>query len=149
RAARVEPSGDSGGAHPSQSPAVTEVPSIKPSFDILRVEPSGDAVIAGVAEPGAVVEVLDAGKPVATARADDSGDWAIALDRRLVPGTHDLSIRTTAADHSTVTLSDQRVAVSVPEKPTEEPLVVLNTPDAASRIIEMPKSPPAGVAKVG
>jgi nucleoid-associated protein YgaU len=120
-----------------------------PSFDILRVEPSGDAVIAGVAEPGAVVEVLDAGKPVATAKADDSGDWALALDRPLAPGTHDLSIRTTAADHSNVTLSDQRVAVSVPEKPMEEPLVVLNSPDAASRIIEMPKSPPAGVAKVG
>ena len=46
-----------------------------------------------------------------------------------------------------MTLSDQRVAVAVPDKPTEEPLVVINTPDAASRIIEMPKARPSEVAK--
>jgi nucleoid-associated protein YgaU len=120
-----------------------------PSFDVLRVEPSGDAVIAGVAEPGALVEVLDAGKPVATAKANEAGDWALALDHPLSPGTHDLSIRTTTADRSSVMLSDQRVAVAVPEKPTEEPLVVLNTPDAASRIIEMPKPAPGKAAKRG
>jgi nucleoid-associated protein YgaU len=53
----------------------------------------------------------------------------------------------TSKEGASVTLSDQRVTVVVPEKPTEEPLVVLNTPDAASRIIEMPKSPLSEAAK--
>jgi broad specificity phosphatase PhoE len=82
-----------------------------PSFDVVRVEPSGDAVIAGVAAPGSMVEVLDDGKPVARAKANESGDWALALDRPLAPGTHDLAIRTTSGDQTSMTLSDQRVAV--------------------------------------
>jgi nucleoid-associated protein YgaU len=118
-----------------------------PSFDIVRVESSGAAVIAGVAMPGSMVEVLDADKPVAKTKADESGDWAVELDRPLAPGTHDLAIRATSKGGARVTLSDQRVAVVVPERPTEEPLVVLNTPDAASRIIEMPKSLPSEAAK--
>ena len=118
-----------------------------PTFDVVRVEPTGDAVIAGVAAAGATVEVLDAGKPVAKAKANENGEWALALDRPLPPGTHDLAIRTTSQDQATMTLSDQRVAVAVPDKPTEEPLVVINTPDAASRIIEMPKAKPSEVAK--
>jgi hypothetical protein len=42
-----------------------------------------------------------------------------------------------------VTLSDQRVAVSVPESGSKDVLVVLNAPDQASRVMQMPeKSPP-------
>ena len=140
--ARAAPSVGVIGGAPAQTSAAAAVP----SFDIVRVESSGAAVIAGVAMPGWMVEVLDAGKPIARTKANESGEWAIDLDRPLTPGTHDLAIRV-SEDGASVMLSDQRVAVAVPAKPTEEPLVVLNTPDAASRIIEMPKSPPSDAAK--
>ena len=112
-----------------------------PSFDIVRVEPTGDAVVAGQAEPGATVELMSDGKPIATAEANELGEWALALLEPLPPGSHDLAIRTTSPDKKTVALSDQRVAVMVPEKPTEAPLVVLNTPDAPSTIVQLPESP--------
>ena len=92
----------------------------------MRVEPTGDTVIAGAAAPDSTVEVLDAGKAVATARANERGEWALSLDKPLDPGTHDLAIRTTTADKATVTLSDQRVAVEVPEKGSKDVLVVIN-----------------------
>src|SRR6185295_7535573 len=65
------------------------------------------------------------------------------LDKPLVPGSHDLSVRTTSKDKTTSMLSDQRVTVSVPEKGSSDVLVVLNAPDAASKILEVPSGSPA------
>lgn len=123
---------------PGAGESEAEAPVTVPSFDIVRVEPTGETVLAGVAEPLAMVEVLNGVEPVATAEANERGEWALVLEEPLPPGTHDLGIRTTSPDQSKVTLSDQRVAVSVPETPDEEPLVVLNVPDAPSRIIQVP-----------
>jgi nucleoid-associated protein YgaU len=109
-----------------------------PSFDIVRVEPTGETVIAGTAEPEAMVEVLDGPEPVASAEANDRGEWALVLETPLPPGTHDLGIRMTSPDQSQVTSSNQRVAVSVPESADEEPLVVLNQPDAPSQVMQLP-----------
>ncbi len=116
---------------------------IAPSFDIVRVEPTGDAVIAGLAEPGSTVELMSGGDAVATAEANDRGEFAMALLEPLAPGPHDLAIRTTSADKATVMISDQRVAVMVPDSPNEEPLVVLNAPDAPSTVVQLPEAPPA------
>jgi nucleoid-associated protein YgaU len=121
-----------------------------PSFDIVRVEPTGDTVIAGQAAPGATVELLDGDRTLATAEANERGEWAISLEAPLAPGAHDLAVRTTSRDKATVTLSDQRIAVSVPEKAGEEALVVLNTPDAASTVLQLPaaeKAPEAAPAE--
>ena len=41
-----------------------------------------------------------------------------------------------------MTLSDQRVAVMVPDKTTEEPLVVINTPDGPSTVLQLPPAEP-------
>ncbi len=124
-------------AAPTAAPVV-------PTFDIVRVEPSGDAVVAGRAEPGSAVEVLDGAAPVATAQADDRGDWAMALGAPLKPGTHDLAIRTTSKDEAAPVLSHERVAVSVPEPGSKDVLVVVNKPDAPSRVLQMPNpEPPA------
>src|SRR5262249_57889166 len=112
--ARAEPPAIASGAAPGKAPSAETVAPVMPSFDVVRVEPSGDAVIAGVAAPGAMVEVLDSGKTVAKAKANESGEWALALDRPLSAGTHDLAIRTTSADQASVTPSHQRVAVAVP-----------------------------------
>ena len=115
-------------------------------FDIVRVEPTGEAVVAGLAGPGDTVELMDAGAAIAKAVANDRGEWAMSLDSPLKPGTHDLAIRTTSGDKKSVAISDQRVAVSIAESKKENPLVVLSTPDGPSKVIEMPKAPPAAVA---
>ena len=137
------------GAAPEGAPPVGAVEIVVPTFDVIRIEPTGDTVVAGQAEPGATVELLDGERAVATAEANDRGEWAMSLDRPLTPGAHDLAVRTTSEDRSTVTLSDQRIAVSVPEKAFEEALVVLNTPDSASRILQVPAGPNAAEAAPG
>ncbi|MEJ0096948.1 MAG: LysM peptidoglycan-binding domain-containing protein [Bauldia sp.] len=111
---------------------------VPPTFDVVRVEPSGDTVVAGQADPGSKVELLDGASSIATAEADDSGAWAMALDKPLAPGSHDLAIRTTSKDKAVATLSDQRVTVSVPEKGSKDVLVVL---DFAQRAQQGPRSP--------
>ena len=118
-------------------------PAVVPSFDVVRVEPTGEAVVAGQAAPGSKVEVLDGAAAVATATANDRGEWAMALDNALKPGTHDLAVRTTSKDGAVATLSDERVAVQVPEPGSKDVLVVLNSPNAPSRVLELPKAPAA------
>jgi len=109
-----------------------------PSFDIVRVEPTGETVVAGLAAPKAKVELLDGAAPIATAEANERGEWAMAVEKPLAAGTHDLSIRTTSPDKKTETLSEQSVAVQVQEPGKGEALVVLNTPDAASKVLQKP-----------
>ncbi|MCB1494451.1 MAG: LysM peptidoglycan-binding domain-containing protein [Bauldia sp.] len=129
------------GAAPESAAAEPQADIVAPSFDVVRVEPTGDAVIAGLAEPGSTVELMSGGDAVATAEANDRGEWALALLEPLTPGPHDLAIRTTSPDKSSVMISDQRVAVMVPESPDEEPLVVLNAPDAPSTVVQLPEAP--------
>jgi nucleoid-associated protein YgaU len=110
-----------------------------PSFDIVRVEPTGETVVAGLAAPKSKVELMDGSAPIATAEANERGEWAMAIEKPLSPGTHDLSIRTTSVDKKTESLSEQSVAVQVQEPGKGEALVVLNTPDAASKILQKPE----------
>jgi hypothetical protein len=133
-------------------PAMPGAP-VMPSFDVVRVEPTGEAVVAGQAEPDSKVEVLDGTTTIATAEANERGEWALAIDKPLPPGPHDLAVRTTSKDQTVATLSDQRVTVSVPEPGSKDVLVVVNTPDAASKVLQVPGSenmvasleqPPAG-----
>ncbi|WP_421723103.1 LysM peptidoglycan-binding domain-containing protein [Bauldia sp.] len=134
-------------AAPADDPATVEEPAtvedetivVVPSFDIVRVEPTGEAVIAGLAAPGSIVELMRGEEPIATAEANERGEWAMALVDPLPPGAHDLGIRTTSPDQTTVQLSDQRIAVMVPESADEEPLVVLATPDAPSTVVQLPE----------
>jgi nucleoid-associated protein YgaU len=113
-----------------------------PTFDVVRVEPSGETVVAGEAEPKSTVEVLDGQTAIASVEADTSGAWALSLDKPLAPGSHDLALRTTSEDKKTQVLSDQRVAVSVPNPGSKDVLVVVNTPDGASRVVEVPSGAP-------
>ncbi|HET7718219.1 MAG TPA: LysM peptidoglycan-binding domain-containing protein [Bauldia sp.] len=126
----------------------SETAATLPAFDVVRVEPTGDAVVAGVAPPGATVELMDGSTPVASAVASPSGDWAIALGTPLPAGQHDLGIRATSEDKTTVLHSEQRVAVLVPESTAEEPLVVLNAPDAPSTILQVPGAPEPSAADI-
>lgn len=137
------------GAAPADGQAAASAASDAPSFDVVRVEPTGEAVVAGLAAPKATVEVLDGSSTVGKGEANERGEWAIVVDKPLPPGTHDLSIRTTSPDGKTQALSEQRVAVEVPEPGKGDALVVLNAPDAPSRVMQVPggdKTTP-GVAK--
>jgi len=125
-------------ATPAPQSEIMPGPAAGPSFDVVRVEPSGDAVLAGQAEPKAKVEVLDGNAPIASTSSDDTGAWAVTLDKPLAPGSHDLGLRSTAEDKATSTLSDERVTVSVPEKGSKDVLVVMNSPNAPSRVLEVP-----------
>lgn len=153
--AAVDPSADVEAPQPTAVPDAiapgtdSQTAAAPPTFDVVRVEPTGDAVVAGVAPPGATVELIDGAATVATAVASDTGEWAMALDRPLPAGEHDLALRATSEDTGVVIESEQRVAVLVPETVAEEPLVVLNAPDAASTILQVPATPepaPADVA---
>ncbi len=128
--------------------AASETPApgtVAPSFDVVRVEPSGEAVVAGTAEPNANVQIMDGAKTIAEGTANDRGEWAMTLDTPLDPGSHDLTIRTTSPDKKTETLSEQSVAVSVPEKPGSSPLVVLDNPGGATKVLQTPQ-PSSGTA---
>ncbi len=118
--------------------AMPVAPPVVPTFDVVRVEPTGETVVAGTADPEATVEILDGVVTIASAEANDRGEWALALDQALGPGSHDLAVRTTSKDRAVATLSDQRVAVSVPERGSKDVLVVLNAPDAPSRVLQVP-----------
>jgi nucleoid-associated protein YgaU len=125
-------------------------PAAGPTFDVVRVEPTGEAVLAGQAEPKATVEVLDGNAPIATTKSDVTGAWAMTLDKPLEPGAHDLGLRATPEDKSTATLSDERVTVSVPDKGSKDVLVVMNTPNAPSKVLEVPGgNAPASSAQPG
>ena len=121
----------------AEAPEMPE-PGAGPTFDIVRVEPTGEGVMAGQAEPKATVEVLDGNAPIARTQSDDTGAWALSLDKPLEPGSHDLGLRATSADKGTATLSDERVTVSVPEKGSKDVLVLLNAPNAPSKVLEVP-----------
>ncbi|WP_454814631.1 LysM peptidoglycan-binding domain-containing protein [Labrys neptuniae] len=104
-----------------------------PTFDIARIEPAGSAVIAGRAASGATVELLRNGNPYARVVADINGTWAITPPA-LPKGPCELTLRTTSPD-GRVTLSEQTLSVRVPEKPGEEVVVVLNSPDQPSKVL--------------
>ncbi|MGK2740120.1 Ig-like domain-containing protein [Tepidicaulis sp. LMO-SS28] len=109
-------------------------PSI-PTFDIVRVERDGSAVVAGRALPGAEVDLKRDGEVVATAIADNRGEWVIVLDEPFAPGDFELSLTARNPDGSEKD-SIQKVAISVPEQPGEETLVVLSEPGKASRVLQ-------------
>lgn len=109
-----------------------------PTFDVVRVEPSGDTAIAGLSAPGAKVELMDGNNVIANAEANTRGEWTIILDKPLTPGTHDLAIRATTPDGKEQYLSEQRVAVAVPDKGSRDVLAVVNEPGAPSRVLDKP-----------
>ncbi|KZK83408.1 LysM domain/BON superfamily protein [Pseudovibrio sp. Ad13] len=116
-----------------------------PSFDVMRVEPSGDAVVAGRAEAGSIVALISNGDVVGKGIANNSGEFAIVLERPLKPGDHDVSLEATNQETQEKSGSQQHIAVSVPEDESGEVLVVLNEPDAPSKILQLPETPVTAV----
>lgn len=114
---------------------------VAPSFDVIRVEASGETFVAGIAEPRSSVEILEGAKIVARAEANERGEWGLAVESKLSAGSHDLALRTISPDKSAIMISDQRIAILVPENGVDEPLVVVDAPNLPNRVIQVPAEP--------
>ena len=125
---------------------VTEVPAAAKkgdlSFDVVSVEPTGETVVAGRSDPGAIVGLMANGKLVGKAIANQDGEWSIVLEKPLGPGDYDVNLQgLDESDNPVGDASGQRLAVSVPEDGKQRPLVVLNSLDAPSSVLQVPSAP--------
>jgi nucleoid-associated protein YgaU len=118
---------------------------IKPQFDVVRVEPTGEAVAAGRAEPRSKVTLLASGKPVGEAQADAAGQFVI-IPTPLAPGDHLFSLR--AVGGKGEVLSDQTVAIVVPERGTKDVVVALAEPGKPTLVLSDAK-PVAAITAPG
>ncbi len=85
-----------------------------PIFHLLTVENAISALIAGNAAPGALVEIMEGDTVLATTTAEENGDFAAVLDQPLSPGEHQLNIRATGKDNTTL-MSREFGILRVPE----------------------------------
>ncbi|MDR6286162.1 nucleoid-associated protein YgaU [Methylopila jiangsuensis] len=130
---------------PGAAPATQPKASAEGSFDVVRVEPSGDLVVAGRCAPECAVALLANGRPHDEAKADAGGQWAMT-PKPLTPGDHQLGLRT--RDVAGVeTVSRQTLTVVVPQPPSKDVLVVLNDPEAPSKVLQKPDGSPAAPAQ--
>ncbi|EFO29578.1 LysM domain-containing protein [Roseibium sp. TrichSKD4] len=116
------------------------------SFDVVGVEPTGEAVIAGRSDAGAIVALRANGDVVGKGVANSAGEWTIILDKPLGPGDYDVALEMQSEDGETKAASSERLVVSIPEGGQDQPLVVLNSPDAPSSILQKPEQPNTAVA---
>jgi nucleoid-associated protein YgaU len=108
------------------------------SFDVVGVETTGETVVAGRSDAGAIVALTANGKVVGTSIANEVGEWTIILDEPLEPGDYDVGLEVHDEAGELIAKSEQRVVVSLPEGGKEQPLVVLNTPDGPSDVLQKP-----------
>lgn len=111
-----------------------------PSFDVVGVEPTGETVVAGRSDAGAIVALTANGKVVGKSIANEAGEWTIILDEPLKPGDYDVGLEVHDEAGDPVATSQERLAVSLPEGGKEQPLVVLNSPDGPSDVLQKPET---------
>lgn len=111
-----------------------------PSFDVVGVEPTGETVVAGRSDAGAIVALTANGKVVGKSIANEAGEWTIILDEPLKPGDYDVGLEVHDDTGKAISTSEERLAVSLPEGGKEQPLVVLNTPDGPSDVLQKPET---------
>ncbi|WP_434052391.1 MAG: LysM peptidoglycan-binding domain-containing protein [Roseibium sp.] len=131
-------------AKPQQAeaePDAVPVPPVKgPSFDVVGVEPTGETVVAGRSDAGAMVALTANGEVVGKSIANQAGEWTIILEEPLKPGNYDVGLEVHDEKGASIEESEQRLIVSVPEGGKEQPLVVLNSPDAPSNVLQKPET---------
>ncbi|TNC16028.1 LysM peptidoglycan-binding domain-containing protein [Methylobacterium terricola] len=134
-------------ALPAAPQATRTEPTGMPSFDVIRVEPDGASVVAGRGRPGAEIEVLRDDGPFARAKADESGNFAV-VPPALPPGSHEITLRSTGPDGSTVSGPASAVVVVAQDRRTK-PLVAVTAPGRPTAVLSLPEpvKPPAGDAK--
>jgi nucleoid-associated protein YgaU len=96
---------------------------VNPSFDVVRLEDDGSLIAVGRAAPHATIELLLDGEVIATTSANEAGEWLVMPDNPLPSGGHELMVK--ASDVSGFgTRSSQVIALAVPERPGERPVVI-------------------------
>ena len=129
-------------AAPSAAVAAPTANSL-PQFDIVRVEPTGESVVAGRAAPGALVELYDGESRLDAARADATGAFALTPPA-LTPGDHLLALRADKAGAAVV--SQQTVAVAVPDQLGKPALAAVTEPGRATKLLSGGQSSQAAVS---
>ncbi len=127
-----------------RQPEKAAVRATPPTFDVVRVAPDGMVVMAGRAAPGATVEILLDDKVLASVQADERGEWAFSPPQPVFVGTHQLTLRARAkkAGKEPVVPSGQTLTVSMePVGKGGEPLVLLASPDAPTKVLQKPEAP--------
>ena len=99
----------------TRTSALGNIPSVTPSFDIVRINPDGNSVIAGRAPPNSVVKVMRDGKVIGNVTADKRGEWVLVPEKLFSSGTHELGVTAKLPKGSEVS-SEQSVVVFVPER---------------------------------
>jgi hypothetical protein len=125
-------------AAPETAPPANHITAgVPPTFDIVRVDRTGSAVLAGRAAPGAAVRLFANGTEIATATANSRGEWTMVVETPLKAGNQELTLKA-LLEGSKALASEQKVVVAVPARHDALPLVVLDQPGAASRILQGP-----------
>ncbi|MEO1159715.1 MAG: Ig-like domain-containing protein [Pseudomonadota bacterium] len=109
------------------------------SFDIVRVEEDGSAVLAGRAEPGSTVRLLINEKVAGETKANDRGEWVVIPAEPMPAGAHQMQIQTENAAGE-VKLAEQSVALTVPDQPGTQPLIVLSETAKPSKVLQKPEA---------
>ncbi|GAA0782796.1 LysM peptidoglycan-binding domain-containing protein [Roseibium denhamense] len=138
---------DGGAVAEAASDAAGIADRIGPSFDVVGIEPTGETVVAGRSDAGAIVALTANGEVVGKSVANEAGEWTIILDQPLKPGDYDVGLEVQDDTGKALGTSEERVIVSLPEGGQEQPLVVLNTPDGPSDILQKPDTEDVTVAQ--
>jgi nucleoid-associated protein YgaU len=118
------------------------------TFDMVRVEEDGSAVLAGRANPGSKVRVLVSGKAIGEVEASERGEWVFIPDAVLEKGAHQVQLEETTTDGQ-VRLSEQTIALTVPDKSEPKPLIVLSETSKPSKVLQKPEAPAAAAETEG
>lgn len=118
------------------------------SFDIVRVEEDGSAVLAGRAAPGSTVRLLINEKVAGETQANDRGEWVVIPAEPMPAGAHQMQIETENAAGD-VKLAEQSVALTVPDQPGTQPLIVLSETAKPSKVLQKPEAAEVKQAEAG
>ncbi len=103
--------------------------------------------MAGQSTPGWTVIVESNGKEVGRAKADENGEWIIQPDEKISKGEHSLELSARAPEGDKTVFSAQRLALSLADPQSGQPLVALTEEGKATRVLQMPPPPaPSEVA---
>lgn len=123
-------------------PAQQQAEIARPIFDVVRADPSGEMLMAGQAEPGWTVTVRSGEQPIGSAVADADGNWIIQPEKPIVKGDHSLELRAREPDGKRTVFSTQRIALSLSENVTNQPLVAVTEEGKATRVLQGPLQGP-------
>ncbi len=119
---------------------------IAPSFDVVRVEKDGGAVVVGKAAPNAEISLRLNGKVIGKTKSNKQGDWVFIPDQLIPSGNHEMVIESQEAGKNPVR-SKQSIYIAIAKNTKDKPLVVVATPDAATKVLQVPEKVPESVSK--